>query len=293
MPHPAPSAAVKLELAMAQFADPKTSHSALKLTRRLALAGTAMLLAGADRVPVAAIPLSRLDTSWWRNRHQEKLAELRSGRVDLVWLGDSITQDWEKQGPPDWQDFAPVWQRFYGDRNAVNLGFRGDNTGHLLWRMQNGELDGIRPKAAVVLIGANNLGRVRWSAPQTVAGIVAVVDELHRRLPATHVLLLGILPSVRSKYVTKTSQAVNRELAVRYAPGGEDSVGQAGPGQVTFMDLATLFLHDGQVNRAQFYDDQLQPPDPPLHPTAQAQARMAEAIEPTLAAMLGDRPKTM
>ena len=277
---------------MAQSVPPKTSPRTPMLTRRLALAGAATLLAGADRVPVAALPLSRLDTAWWRNRHQEKLAELRERRVDLVWLGDSITQDWEKQGPPDWQDFAPVWQRFYGDRNAVNLGFRGDNTGHLLWRMQNGELDGIRPKAAVVLIGANNLGRVRWSAPQTVAGIVAVVEELHRRLPSTHVLLLGILPSVRSKYVTKTSQLVNRELALRYAPGADESVEHAGLRRVVFMDLAALFLHGGQVDRTQFYDDQLDPPDPPLHPTAQAQARMAEAIEPTLAAMLGDRPKT-
>jgi len=253
----------------------------MPLTRRLALVGGAALLAAADRVPVSAVPLSRLDTPWWRNRHQEKLAELRSRRVDLVWLGDSITQDWDKQGPPDWQDFAPAWQRFYGDRNAVNLGFRGDNTAHLLWRMQNGELDGIRPRAAVVLIGANDLGRVHWSAPQTVAGIVAVVDELRRRQPATHVLLLGILPSIRSKYVSRTTEAVNHELAARYLPGGE----------VAFMDLSRLFLRDGQVDRTQFFDDQLQPPDPPLHPTAHAQTRMAEAIEPTLAAMLGDRPK--
>jgi len=190
------------------------------LTRRLALVGAGALLGAADRVPVAATPLARQDTPWWRARHQEKLAELHSRRVDLVWLGDSITQDWEKQGPPDWQDFAPVWQRFYGGRNAVNLGFRGDNTSHLLWRMRNGELDGIHPKAAVVLIGANNLGRVHWSAPQTLAGIVAVVDELRSRLPATRVLLLGILPSVRSKYVSRTANAVNLELVERYPPDG-------------------------------------------------------------------------
>ncbi len=261
----------------------------MPLTRRLALIGAAAALGAADRVPVAAVPLARQDTPWWRARHQDKLAELRRGRVDLIWLGDSITEDWEKRGPPEWQDFASVWQRFYGDRNAVNLGFRGDNTAHLLWRMRNGELDGIHPRVAVVLIGANNLGRVHWNASQTVAGIVAVVDELRSRLPATRVLLLGILPSVRSKYVTRTANAVNRELAERYPPGSPR--GGAAGDDVMFMDLSRLFLHDGQADRSQFYDDQLDPPDPPLHPTAQAQARIAEAIEPTLAAMLGDRSK--
>lgn len=252
------------------------------LTRRLAvLAPLATLLGGAERLPVAALPRSRLDTGWWRTRHEAKLAELKARRVDLVWLGDSITQDWEMQGPPEWRDFVPVWQRYYGDRNAVNLGFKGDNTGHLLWRMQNGELDGIRPRAAVVLIGANNMGRVRWTAPQTITGIQAVIDELQRRLPATKVLLLGVLPSIRSKYVSRTTAEVNRALADLYPAGGP----------VTFMDLTRLFLRDGQVDRTQFYDDLLDPPDPPLHPTAQAQARIAEAIEPTLASMMGDRAK--
>ncbi|MBC7800278.1 MAG: acetylhydrolase [Gemmatimonadaceae bacterium] len=256
------------------------------LGRRLALGGAAALLAAADgapanRRPVSAIPLSRLDTPWWRARHQAKLVELQARRVDLIWLGDSITQNWERSAPPDYMDFAPVWQRYYGDRNAVNLGFRGDNTAHLLWRMANGQLDGIRPRAAVVLIGANNLGRVRWSAPQTVAGIVAVVDELRRRQPAAGVVLIGILPSIRSVWATRTTNAVNAALATGYPPGGP----------VAFHDLSSLFLTAGQVDRTGFYDDLLQPPDPPLHPTVQAQARIAAAIEPTLAAMLGDRAR--
>ena len=78
------------------------------------------------------------------------------GRLDHAGLG--------KHGPPEWRDFAPQWQRFYGDRNALNLGFKGDTTASLIWRMQHGELDGISPKAGVVLIGANNNGRVHWSA---------------------------------------------------------------------------------------------------------------------------------
>ena len=255
-------------------------------TRRLLLAAPALLLGGADRppierMPLAATPLSRMETPWWRARHQEKLQEIRGRAVDLVWLGDSITQNWERRGPPDWMDFAPAWQRFYGDRRAINLGFKGDNTGHLLWRMQNGELDGIEPRAAVVLIGANNMGRVHWSAPQTLAGIGAVMAELRRRLPGTNALLVGVLPSIRSKWVTQTTAEVNRGLAARYGGGGV-------PG-VTYMDLGALFMRDGQVDRGAFYDDLLDPPDPPLHPTVATQTHMAEVIEPALAAMLGDR----
>ena len=247
--------------------------------RHLLLLPAAGLLGGAEAMPVAATPISRMDTPWWRARHGEKLAELARGQVDLVWLGDSITQSWEMAGPPAWRDFAPVWRQFYGDRNAVNLGFKGDNTAHLLWRLNNGELDRIQPKAAVVLIGANNLGRVHWSADQTVAGIAAVVAVLQRRLPQTKVLLLGMLPSVRSKWVTRMTREINGGLGARFGAGGA----------VTYIDLSPLFMRDGQVDRTMFYDDLLEPPEPPLHPTAQAQRRMAEAIEPTLAAMLGDR----
>ena len=110
-------------------------------------------------------------------------------------------------GPPEWQDFAPAWQRFYGDRHAVNLGFKGDTTASLLWRIRNGEVAGIAPKAAVILIGANNLGKLHWSAEDTVTGIDTIIGELHRRLPTTRILLLGVLPSERSAWVTTTTRA--------------------------------------------------------------------------------------
>ena len=150
--------------------------------------------------------------------------------------------------------------------------------------MQNGELAGLHPKAAVILIGANNMGRVRWTAPQTVAGIQAVVNEARRRLPGTKILLLSVLPAIRNAYATRTTEAINRDLAHIYGAGTV-------PG-VTYVDVTALFMRDGQVDRTQFLDDQLTPPEPPLHPTAQAQAQLAAAIEPVLSRLLGDRPKT-
>ncbi|MGD0104084.1 MAG: GDSL-type esterase/lipase family protein [Rhodopila sp.] len=229
---------------------------------------------------MAATPIARTDLSWWRQRHQAKLHELAEAKPELIFLGDSITEDWELSGSPEWQDFAPVWQRFYGDRHAVNLGFKGDTTASLLWRIRNGEVANIAPKAAVVLIGANNLGKVHWSAEDTVIGIDTITAELRQRLPATKILLLGVLPSDRSAWITETTGQINRMLAVRYK----------GDPSVSFLDLTALFMRNGVLNRGLFLDPMLTPPDPPLHPSAQGQGLMAKAIEPLLANMLGDRP---
>jgi lysophospholipase L1-like esterase len=254
------------------------------LTRRLLLAAAAPLLVATPawaKTPLAAVPISRLALTWWRDRHAAKLAEVKRARVDLVFLGDSITQDYEDAGPPAWRDFRPVWQHFYGDRNAFNLGFSGDATSHLLWRIENGEIDGISPKVAIILIGANNLGRLHWPAEDNLQGIEAVVAETRRRLPRAKILLLGILPSERSDWATQTTLEVNRALAAHF---GNDAV--AG---VTYLDIASVFKRGGVLDRSLFLDPLLQPPEPPLHPTAEGQARMAAAIEPTLARLLGDR----
>jgi lysophospholipase L1-like esterase len=237
---------------------------------------------GDARTILAATPIDRMDLPWWRTRHEAKLRELARAKPELIFLGDSITQNWERTGPPDWQDFAASWQRFYGDRHAVNLGFNGDTTASLLWRIRNGEVAGIAPKAAVVLIGANNLGRVHWSAEDTVTGIDTIIAELHHRLPATKILLLAVLPSERSAWITRTTAQINQMLTARYKNDRS----------VAFLDLTALFVRDGALNRDLFLDWRLTPPDPLLHPSAQGQALMAKAIEPVLAKALGDEPRT-
>jgi len=250
----------------------------MRPAHRLVLGLSLLLGLAAVRAELAATPISRMDLPWWRARFAEKQAELRQ-RPELVFYGDSIMQDWEKDGPAPWARFRPVWERFYGDRHAVNLGFIGDTTANLLWREQHGEADGIAPKVAVVLIGANNFGRVHWAAEPTLSGIDADVAELRQRLPGTKILLLSVLPSERSSWVDENTARVNAALAARYPAGGA----------VTFLDVTGVFVRDGRLDRGLFLDPLLTPPDPPLHPSADGQRLLAEAMEPTLAAMLGDR----
>jgi lysophospholipase L1-like esterase len=236
-------------------------------------------VAGAPAI-LAATPIGRMDLPWWRARHEAKLHEIARAKPELIFLGDSIFQNWEASGPPEWRDFAPVWKRFYGDRNAVDLGFIGDTTASLLWRIRHGEVDNIAPKVAIVLIGANNLGRVHWSAEDTVTGIGTIIDHLHRRLPATKILLLAVLPSDRSAWATETTAQINTLLAAKYQESSS----------VAYLDLSALFMRGSALNHDLYYDPKLTPPEPSLHPTAQGMAMIAKAMEPLLATMLNDRP---
>ena len=228
---------------------------------------------------IATKPVSRLTTVWWRHRFEMKQNELKRGQVALLWLGDSITQDWERTGPSPLEDFASVWQRFYGDRHAINLGFRGDSTCHLLWRLQHGELDGIRPKVAIVLIGANNFGRIHTNADQTYDGIQAIVELLHHALPETKVILIGVLPSIRSAWVNSNTSRLNHRLAALPAMQGA---------WLHYIDVSAALQTDGRTDPGRFLDPLLTPADPPLHPNAAAQADIARMIEPLVTSLMND-----
>jgi lysophospholipase L1-like esterase len=245
--------------------------------RRGLLALPAVLAAGSveAKTPPAAQPISRLDLKWWRLRHEQKLAELARVKPDLIWLGDSITQNFERDGEPAWAKFNTIWQRYYSQFRPVNLGFSGDATCHLLWRQMHGELDGISPKAAIILIGANNLGRLHWSAEDSVTGIQAVVSETQRRLPRTGILLLSVLPSARTSWASETTIAINEKLRQTYAGG-----------RVAFQDVTQEFMRGQLLDRSLYYDPLLSPPEPPLHPTSEGLRRLSAAIEQNLARMM-------
>ena len=127
-----------------------------------------------------------VSAGWWIKRHAAKVARIKRGGVDLLMIGDSITHWWEHDG-------KQVWRRYYGKRKAVNLGFSGDRAVNVLWRLRHGEVAGISPKLAVLMIGTNNAGAGATPA-RTAAAIGAVVAELRQRLPSTKVLLLAIFP---------------------------------------------------------------------------------------------------
>jgi lysophospholipase L1-like esterase len=245
----------------------------------------------AAAVNLAVAPISRMDLPWWRERFEHNLERVRQGHVSLVWLGDSITQNWESVGPAPYAAYAPVWERFYGDRDAVNMGFRGDTTANVIWRLDHGEVRGITPRALVLLIGANNFGRVHWDAAQTLAGINAIIAILRHQLPQTQILLLGVLPSERSPWITANTALVNEELAESYRDRPF----------VTFQNVGYLFYRNGRLDRSLYLDPHEallashQPgltmatvPSVALHPDARGMAMIAAAIEPTLHRLMSD-----
>ena len=127
------------------------------------------------------------------DRHLAFLARkdrlIKTGGTDLVFVGDSIT-DWWRNDPQ-----REIFEDYFGRFRPYNIGIAGDETQHVLWRIDHGELDGLTPKLVVLMIGTNNLANAnRMSAAETADGVAAVVGAIRRKLPAAKILLLGIFP---------------------------------------------------------------------------------------------------
>jgi lysophospholipase L1-like esterase len=147
-----------------------------------------------------------MSVATWNGKHEAFLKRAKEGEIDLLFVGDSITEGWGNNA---------VWQKAYGPLNAANFGIGGDTTENVLWRLENGELDGIAPKVTVLLIGTNNFG-LEGHAPDAVAkGVTAVVQALHKKLPATKILLLAIFPrdEKANTETRKKIKTVNDQIA--------------------------------------------------------------------------------
>jgi lysophospholipase L1-like esterase len=149
---------------------------------------------------------SWMSVASWNQRHEAMVKRSKEGNIDLLFVGDSITEGWGNNS---------VWQKTYAPLNAANIGIGGDTTENVLWRLENGEVDGITPKAAVVLIGTNNFG-LEGHAPDAVAkGVGAVVGTLRKKLPSTKILLLAIFPRDEKPGadIRKKIKTVNEQIA--------------------------------------------------------------------------------
>lgn len=208
----------------------------------------------------------------WAARHQSIVELLRTRPPELVFLGDSITHFWGGQPADARLRGAEVWEKYYGARKAVNIGYGWDRTENVLWRLRHGEVDGIAPKVVVVMIGTNNAGIN--TVDEIAAGVTAICDELHLRLPVAKILLLGIFPrGPKPDAMREKLQAVNDRIATLHGRGG-----------VTYLDIGKVFLEaDGTISKEIMNDY--------LHPTAAGYERWASAMEPTLRTLLGEPAK--
>jgi lysophospholipase L1-like esterase len=225
------------------------------------LTGPAPRLPGRRPDYSAVRPTPRRDYSWVQ-RHADLRRRAQNGNCDLLFLGDSITQGWQSSG-------AEVWKKHLEPLGAANFGINGDRTQHVLWRLGEGrELEGLRPKVIVLLIGTNNLGSNR--PDEIAAGVTAVLAALRNQQPQATLLLHGLFPRRpdASNPVRNVIEDVNRRLAA-LADGK----------QVRYLDLGERFLEkDGTLSKTVMPDY--------LHLSPKGYQIWAEALQPSLHELL-------
>ena len=211
-------------------------------------------------------PVPREGQGYQRFLELNQRVKESGGKAKVIFVGDSITEGWEGNG-------KQIWAKYYAPRHALNLGIGSDHTQHVLWRLDHGNLDGLKPKAAVVLIGVNNIPDDNNTPRQVLEGVTAVVKKLREKLPDTKVLLLGIFP-FREDFCAQRGKALQVNQALRKLDDGK---------AVRFLDIGYLFIQlDGKISKDMMRDY--------LHPSPTGYRLWAEAIEPDLAAMLGEKP---
>jgi len=270
---------------------PRSLRLLLALTI-VAVSAPTIALTAPDTVAVSALrdpeknsaikPAPR-DAAWIR-RHEGFVEEAKRGGIDLLFLGDSITDFWrrdqaEKQVGGKMQTIVggrPVWDREFAPLHAANFGISADRTQHVLWRLDHGEIDGIKPKLVVLMIGTNNTGfendktTPRNTPAEAAEGVATVVRELRAKLPRTKILLLAIFPRDEMPDGLQRRQVdeINRTIA-KLADGGS----------VRFLDIGPKFLAgDGALPKDIMPDF--------LHPSQKGYEIEAAAIKPVVLEMM-------
>lgn len=228
----------------------------------------ALLLQGraAQGAHSAIDPNPRTDQGWKdRQALLNKRASEAGKKAEVIFIGDSITQGWEGEG-------KQVWTDRYTKYNAVNLGIGGDRTQHVLWRMDNGNLAGLSPKAAVVMIGTNNSNGEDNTAEQIAAGVRAIVEKLRQKLPETKIVLVAIFPRGENPNPQR-GKILQANQIIRKLADGQN---------VIWADFGHKFVNEeGQIPRELMPDY--------LHLSAKGYEIWADSIERPLNRALGNR----
>ncbi|MBS1208068.1 MAG: family lipase [Proteobacteria bacterium] len=245
------------------------------LIRALATLSALALLLGCATPPAASSAHSptglgspKNDGGIFQSKHAAFLRRAQEGPVDLLFIGDSITEGWAHRAPA-------LWQQQYGRYHPANFGIGGDRVEHLLWRLDNGELEHIRPRVIVLLIGTNN--SASQTAPQITAGIRQILDLIASRQPQSKVLLLAVFPRGPRKAPDGRFEDNAQRMQVIHAVNA--ALARFDDGQrVRFLDIGAHFLRDGQI------PPELMPDQ--LHPSLAGYRIWAEAMQPLLGDML-------
>jgi lysophospholipase L1-like esterase len=185
-----------------------------------------------------------------------------------LFLGDSITDAWRNKGN---HGGAKIFEEEFAPLKAANFGIGGDRTQHVLWRLQNGELDGIQPKVVMLMIGTNNLGSN--SAEEIAEGNKAIIKEIHKRSPRTKVLLLGVFPRDPRPSPRRDKIKQINEIIAKLDDGGKT---------VKYLDIGDKFLEkDGTLPRDIMYDS--------LHLTTKGYRIWADAVKGPIKQLLGEK----
>ena len=256
---PALALAMWLPLAVAQTPAPVTPPAAAP--------------AAAPQKVDASAPIPKTGNARFFELHEKFLVRAKAGPVGVLFLGDSITEGWGK---------APhVWEHYYGKLEPANFGIGGDQTQHVIWRIENGELDGIHPKVVVLMLGTNNAGA--HTGEEIAAADKKIIEMIRAKIPETKVLLLAIFPrDARRNPEGLITDAASADAAKRMAAIDRANalLAKLDDGvNIRFLDIGEKFLgRDGKIPWTIMPDQ--------LHPTAAGYQLWAEAMQPLLTEML-------
>jgi lysophospholipase L1-like esterase len=231
----------------------------------------------ARSLPSAAIATPRTDSNSML-AHRQLLAKRTQGQIDLYFLGNSITRRW---GATDYPAFLANWRENFFGWNAADFGWGADRTEHILWRLEQGELDGVNPKVIVLLAGTNNVGNTAGGptkVDEITTGITTIIELCRRKAPKATIIVTGIFPrndNPRAPLaVIPEIRRINANLA-RYADGK----------RVRYLDIsAQLADSSGTLYPGMMGDG--------LHPTLKGYQLWADALRPLLTQLMGPRKAT-